>query len=239
VRLQQTLTTSLCVVLFACEEPSIPFGDQSGTSGRVNIAELQGTLHAELGTNWADFDRALGTITPWTGGHHQRRCTDMFACGLLLSKARVDIQANPESKIADYNNVGTYGTILMRLENRGDRPTGEYSLLPHPTEYYVVVRNAGPKAWQWAFVEKSKTTPPRVAGAWNKFNDCTPQHLPKNSTANFQTCHAPEPELVGIRTSSFLGLTDLGYSLAKAILAFAFEPPGWISCAYGCCTLGY
>ena len=239
MRLHQTLTASLCVVLFACKEPSIPFGDQSGTSGRLNPPELQGTLHAKLGTDWADFERALETIAPWTGGHEQKRCSDMFACGFLFSKVRVQIQANPESKLADFNKVGPYGTILMKLVNTGERPTGEYGLRPQPTEYYVVVKNTGPSAWQWALVEKGKSASQQV-GVWNRFNDCTPHHTPKKSIANFQPCHYPEPESMAIRTSSLFGLTDLGYSLTKAIqLAFAFESPGWISCAYGCCTLAY
>jgi len=236
VRLHQTLTTTICLVLFACNEPSIPFGDQSGTSGRVKPEELQGTLHAQLGTNWADFDRALGTIKPWTGGHEKKRCSDMFACGLGFSKVLVQIQANPESMSADYNNVGTYGTILMKLSNTGDRPTGQYGLRPHPIEYYVVVKHIDPSGWQWALVEKGGTAPPRV-GVWYPFHDCTPHHPPTKSVANFQTCHDPEP--VAIRTSSLLGVTELGYSLGKLILAFEFESPAWISCAYGCCTLTY
>ena len=148
----------------------------------------------------------------------------------------VAIQANPESRLADHNNVGRHGTILMKLENTGDRPSRVYSLRPR-TDYYVVVKQTGPTAWEWALVERGKTAPPTVS-TWSRFNDCTPHHQPKISVANFQTCHAPEPELPAIRKSSLLGLTDLGYSLAKAIqLAFAFESPGWISCAYGCCTL--
>jgi hypothetical protein len=233
VRAHQTLTTSLIIVLFACRAPSTPFGDQSGTSGRVKPEELQGALHAQLGTDWADFDRALATVTPWTGGHEQRRCSDMLACGLLFSKVRVQIQANPESMFADSTNVGVNGTILMKLVNTGKRPTGEYALQPYPMEYYVVVKHTAPSEWQWTLVEKGGIAPPRV-GAWNAFSDCTPHHVPKKSTANFQTCHDPEP--VAIQASSMLGLTELWSSLQKAIL-FAFESPAWISCAYGCCTL--
>ena len=233
MRLDQTLSMTLIVFLFACNNPSIPFGDQSGTSGRVKPAELQGALHAQLGTDWADFERALGTVTPWTGGHETRRCSDVFACGLLFSKVTVQIQANPESMFADSTNVGTNGTILMKLVNTGKRPTGQYDLQPYPIEYYVVVKHTEPSVWQWAFVEKGGIAPPRV-GAWNGFSDCRPHHAPKRSTANFQKCHDPEP--LAIRASSLFGLTELWYSLEKAI-EFAFESPAWISCAYGCCTL--
>ena len=125
--IKKTLTATLIVSLFACTEPSTPFGDQSGTSGRTKPAELQGTLHATLGTDWADFDRASSTVKPWTGGHEQRRCTDMFACGLLLSKVKVQIQANPESMFADSTDVGTYGTILMKLVNTGNRRTAAFA----------------------------------------------------------------------------------------------------------------
>lgn len=237
MRLHQTLTTSLFILLVACKEPSIPFGDQSGTSGRVNPQELQGTLHAQLGTDWADFDRALGTIRPWTGGHEQKRCSDMFACGLLLSKVPVQIQANPESMLADYDRVGTNGTILMKLVNTGERPTSQYGLRPRPMEYYVVVKHTGQSAWQWALVEKGGIAPPRV-GAWSRFNDCPNHHPPKKSTANFQTCNDPEPEPLAIQASSLFGLTQLAYSVTKAIhLALAWHPPAWISCAYGCCYL--
>lgn len=234
MRRHQTLATVLCVTLLGCNEPSIPFGDQSGTSGREKPEELQGRLHSQLGTDWTDFDRALATVNPWTGGHEQKRCSDMFACGLLFSKVLVQIQANPESKLADFNSVGPFGTILMKLVNTGDRPTGEYSLKPHPTEYYVVVKNAGSSAWQWALVEKGTSAEQQVGG-WNRFIDCPNHHPPKNSVANFQTCHAPEP---AIRTSSLFDVGAL-YALGKQILAFAFESPAWISCAYGCCTLAY
>ena len=236
MRLHQTLTVSLCLVLFACKEPSIPFGDQSGTSGRVNPQKLLGALEKELGTDWKDFDRALATVTPWTGGHKQRRCSDMFACGLLLSKDTVQIQANPESMFADYNKVGNYGTILMKLVNLGKRRTGKYGLRPN-MDYYVVVRTKAPTEWEWALVEKGTTGPPTMGG-WSRFNDCPPHNPPTKSVANFQRCDAPEPETMAIQHASLLGLADLGYSVAKAIqLAFAFESPGWISCAYGCCTL--
>jgi hypothetical protein len=160
----------------------------------------------------------------------------MFACGLLLSKDTVQIQANPESMLADYNKVGNYGTILMKLVNLGKRRTGKYGLRPN-MDYYVVVRTKAPTEWEWALVEKGTTGPPTMGG-WSRFNDCPPHNPPTKSVANFQTCDAPEPETLAIQHASLLGLTDLGYSVAKAIqLAFAFESPGWISCAYGCCTL--
>lgn len=236
MRVHPTLTTSLAVFLLACNDGGTPFGDQSGTSGRVKPEELLGALKAPLGSNWGDFDRALATVTPWTGGHRQKRCSDMFLCGLLLSKGVVEIQANPESMFANSTNVGTHGTILMKLVNTGKRPTGKYGLNPS-SEYYVVVKHAPPSAWQWAFVEKAGSAPPQV-GDWHGFNECKPNHEPKKSTARFQTCDDPEP--LELHKSSMLGLTKIWSSAAKAIqLAFELEPPGWISCAYGCCTLAY
>jgi len=235
VGIKKTLTATLIVSLFACTERSTPFGDQSGTSGRTKPAELQGTLHATLGTDWADFDRASSTVKPWTGGHEQRRCTDMFACGLLLSKVKVQIQANPESMFADSTDVGTYGTILMKLVNTGNRRTAAYDLNPSPVEYYVVVKHTEPSAWQWALVEKGGIAPPRVGG-WHDFSDCKPHHTSYRSTANFQRCKDAEPPAV--QHSSLFGLTEVWSAIAKAV-QLSFESPAWISCAYGCCTLLY
>jgi hypothetical protein len=237
VHLKETLTIVLVPILLACSEPSTPFGDQTGTSGRRNPPELQGALHAPLGTNWADFDRALSTVNPWTGGHEQKRCSDKFACGFLLSKVKVQIQANPESMFADSTNVGTNGTILIKLVNTGDRPTAKYDLNASPMEYYVVVKHTNPAAWQWAFVEKGGTAPPRVR-AWHDFNACEPHphDTPTKSVANFQRCGDPYPEAV--KRASFLALTEVWSSLTQA-LEFELEAPGWISCAYGCCTLLY
>jgi hypothetical protein len=202
----------------------------------VNPEELQGTLHSQLGTDWKDFDRALETVKPWTGGHKKRRCTDMFACGFGFSKDTVEVQANPESMYADSVNVGTYGTILMKLVNIGKRPTSQYALQPHPIEYYLVVKHTDPTSWQWALVERGGIAPPRV-GAWNEFSDCRPHHEQKKSYANYQDCD-DDLKHSAIRTSSLFEFTEF-HSLGKAILAFAFESPAWISCAYGCCTLAY
>lgn len=237
MRPQHALTAGLIVCLFACSEESIPFGDQSGMSGRVNPKELLGALHATLGENWSDFDRALATVDPWTGGHKQRRCTNMLACGLGFSKDTVEIQANPESMFVNSTTVGTYGTILMKLANKGKRPTGEYGLNPPPSVYYVVVKSTAPKTYQWALVETGGIAPARLAGGWQPFNECEPPHIPKKSTANFQKCHDPEPSQ--LQRASLSDFAGFGSSLiGSAIqLLFALESPAWISCAYGCCTL--
>lgn len=237
MRLNQIPVATLIVLLWACDDGGTPFGDQSGTSGRVKPEELYGALRAPLGKDWADFERALGTVTPWTGGYEQKRCSDMFACGFLFSKVLVQIQANPEARYADSTNVGTHGTILMKLVNTGKRPTDDYALNPLPSEYYVVVKGE-PSLWQWALVEKGATPEPRVIGNWNSFSPCPKHYAPTGSYAKFKDCNDPEPS--GVKKSSMLALFGLWHSLSNTIqVAFLAESPAWISCAYGCCTLAY
>ena len=235
MRLHQTAMATLMVFLLACNDAGTPFGDQSGTSGRLKPPQLYGALNAPLGTDWADFERALVTVTPWTGGWEQKRCSDMFLCGAGFSKVLVLIQANPEAVFADSANVGTNGTILMKLVNTGKRRTAKYDLNPS-SEYYVVVRREA-SAWQWVFVEKAASAQPRVVGDWNAFSPCEPLHpVPKTSYAKFQDCS--DHESSGVKKSSMFGVTGLWNSLTNAIqLQLLAESPGWISCAYGCCTL--
>jgi hypothetical protein len=239
VRLHQTLMATLMVFLLACDDSGTPFGDQSGTSGRVKPPELHGALHASLGSDWTDFERALATVTPWTGGWEQKRCSNMLLCGLSFSKVPVRLQANPEAKDADSTNVGTHGTILMKLVNTGNRPTAKYDLNPSPSEYYVVVRRSDPPAWQWALVEKAGgSAQPRVVGDWKAFSPCVPKHpVPTVSSARFRDCG--DKELSGVKKSSMFGLAGVSHSLSAIQFALFAEAPGWISCAYGCCTLAY
>jgi hypothetical protein len=226
----------LVALVSACAEKSTPFGDQTGIPNPTRPAELQGTLHGALGADWSDFDRALATVAPWTGGHIQKRCTDAFACGLLLSKEDVQIQANPQSTFADYTSVGNYGTILFKLENTGGRPTADLHLGPAPAVYYIIVRTGGSKNWEWALVKTAPSEVNSVVGDWRPFLDCAPHHKPNRATANFQTCHKPEP--TSLRQASLLNLAGFWHVTASAFnLLFAIDPPAWISCAYGCCTV--
>lgn len=236
MRFPNALATSLALALLACNEVSTPFGDQSGTSGRVKPPELQGALQAELGSDWKDFDRALATINPWTGGHQQNRCSDALLCGLGFSKVPVRIQANPEANYADSTNVGTFGTILMKIVNVGKRRTEGYDLAPSPLEYYVVVKHTDPARWEWRLVETGGISPARLVGGWQPFHNCEHVYVPKKSSANFQRCSDPEPD--PLKKAGLFDLTTVSHTLAQGMQSlFGLESPGWISCAYGCCTL--
>lgn len=191
----------------------------------------------------AELESVVGTVK-WIGGHSVRRCSTMFLCGFGASKVDVYIEANEEARLADYVNVGKEGTALIRVTNQGEKTTGMFNIKPHPFVYIVTVYSTGPDSAKWYLLETfpGQTGQPPVADS-GSFKGCHKQNhpVPAVSYATFQRCSTkPNTAMERASVLSFSAIEEL-LSGFVSTLAFdsSLESPGWISCAYGCCTMTY
>jgi hypothetical protein len=244
-----TAVVSLLVVACNGENRPIPAVGPPRTLPPNNGTEaLKGALPGKIGEiSAAQFKAVIRDLEPWDGGNDADRCTDTFLCGLGFSKVPVSIKPAFDAVNANFVNVGTNGTVLLRLKNDGDKKTGglgRYELEPHKT-YYVVVKSDGDKKARWDLIpfEDTQTDPPKTAEkGGGSFHSC--EHKPYDkSEAAFYTCEGSEKAHKG--TASSTKQSALGdFGMIGALMHFAaFAPsflrqsPGWVSCAFGCCTL--
>ena len=251
MRRHVAVTAVVVLLVVACNGENTPIPDRGPPRAlppNDGKQPLQGALSDPIGTITADnFRAAIHNITSWDGGSIGHRCTENPVCDLGFSKQPVSIEPAFDAANANFINVGTNGTILLRLRNLGSKKTGGrglYHLEPGKTYYVVVTSSSGGKAnWQIVHFEDKHGEPPTPSGDKGSFHSC--QHNPANiSKAAFYSCEdSPYREAAGTASSSKkASMVDLGMLGAlmhfNALeLSFLDQAPGWVSCAFGCCTL--
>jgi hypothetical protein len=186
----------------------------------------------------ADFQSALGKITSWNGGHEQKRCTDMPLCGLGFSRVPVTLEPAIDAPDADSNDVGQNGTILVRIRNNGDRKTGGYALyeLQPKQDYYFVVHSSkdGPR-WQLVPFTMGDTKKPEALMS-GVFTGCGHYPPPPRASAAFYTCDESRKQAGQASLLDFSAFNVVAHF--SHLAQFFDQSPAWVSCVFGCCTLG-
>ncbi|HMH24961.1 MAG TPA: hypothetical protein VK542_00090 [Gemmatimonadaceae bacterium] len=251
MRRHVAVTAVVALLVVACNGENTPIPDRGPpralppNNGRE---PLKGALPKPIGEITAsEFQAVIDGIGSWVGGTTTDRCTDAPLCGLGFSKVPVSIQPAFDAANANPNNVGIKGTILLQLKNLGDKNAGglsRYKLKKHET-YYVVVKSLGngQAGWEIVHFEDNHGEPPKPSGDSGSFHSC--QHNPATSSmAAFYSCdNSPNRGASRIASSSKkASMVDLGMLGALMhfnafSLTFLEQAPGWVSCAFGCCTL--
>jgi hypothetical protein len=249
MRRHVAVTAVVALLVIACtgeNRPITPTGTPGGLPPNDGKQPLQGALSDPIGSiTAANFRSAIHNIASWNGGSIADRCTDAPLCGLGSSKVPVSIEPAFDAGNANFINVGTKGTILLRLKNLGSRKTGGlglYHLEPGKTYYVVVSSSSGGKAsWEIVPFEEAQIENPSHGKDSGSFNSC--HHDPATkSEAGFYTCRGA-PKYVGDTLSSSKKAAIADFGMIGAIVHFAQfqsfldQAPGWVSCAFGCCTL--
>jgi hypothetical protein len=249
MRRHVAVTAVVALLVVACNgenRPISPTGNPGVLPPNDGKQPLQGALSDPVGAITADnFRGAIHNIASWNGGNIADRCTDAPVCGFGFSKVPVSIEPAFDAANANFVNVGTNGTILLRLKNLGSRKTGSfgmYHLEPGKT-YYVVVSSSteGKANWEIVPFEETQTEKPSRGRDTGSFNDC--HHDPaKKSEAAFYTCRGSEEHgadtLAGSKKAAMADFWMIGAIVHLAEFQFFLDQaPGWVSCAFGCCTL--
>jgi len=250
MRRHVAVTAVVALLIIACNGENTPIPDRGHPAAlppNDGKQPLQGALSDPIGTITADnFRYAIHNIPSWDGGSIAHRCTENPVCDLGFSKQPVSIEPAFDAANANFINVGTKGTILLRLKNLGTKKTGGlglYHLEPGKTYYAVVSSSSGGKAtWEIVPFEESQTENPIHGKDSGSFNGC--HHDPaKKSEAAFYTCHGSEghaaDSLSGPKKAAMADFGMIGaiVHFAEFQLSFLDQAPGWVSCAFGCCTL--
>ena len=251
MRRHVAVTAVVALLVVACNSENTPIPDRGPpralppNNGRE---PLKGALPKPIGEISArEFQAVIDGIGSWVGGTATDRCTDVPLCGFGLSKVPVSIQPPFDAANANFDNVGVNGTILLQLKNLGDKNAGglsRYKLKAHQT-YYVVVRSLGngQAGWEIVHFEDKQAEMPTHSTDVGSFHSC--QHDPAtSSTAAFYSCE-DSPSRSGSATASSskkASMLDLGMfgalmHFTTFELSFLDQAPGWVSCAFGCCTL--
>jgi hypothetical protein len=248
------LTAAVAFVLVACESENrpIPGAGDGGNPPTNNAKEpLEGGLPKPLGTvTAAEFRTAVMNIPSWRGGATAKRCTDAPLCGLSFSKVPVTIEPAFDAVNANFANVGVNGTILLRMKNVGGRRTTRnfagYELEPG-VFYYVVVSSADGQTGRWDLLPFDLANPkdPGTSSQYGPFHDCDHYQKRRWSKAGFYTCadaqKQPDEKPASLQKASLavFGMAGLSTLAHVAVAAFSLfdQATGWVSCAFGCCTL--
>jgi hypothetical protein len=251
MRRHVAVTAVVALLVVACNGENTPIPDRGPpqalppNNGRD---PLNGALPKPIGEISAtEFQAVLDGIGSWVGGTTTRRCTDAPLCWVGFSKVPVSIQPTFDAANANSDNVGVKGTILLQLKNLGDKNAGglsRYKLKAHET-YYVVVRSVGngQAAWELVHFEDGQHEAPKHSEDTGSFHSCQHNRAP-SSMAGFYSCEdSPYRGAAGTASSSKkASMVDLGTLGAITHinafgLSFLQQAPGWVSCAFGCCTL--
>lgn len=251
MRRHVAVTAVLALLVAACNGKNTPIPDRGPpqalppNNGRE---PLKGALPKPIGEISAtEFQAVIDGIGSWVGGTAADRCTDAPLCGFGFSKVRVSIQPPFDAANANFENVGVNGTILLQLKNLGDKNAGglsRYKLKAHQT-YYVVVKSLGngQAGWEIVHFEDKQAEMPKHSTDVGSFHSCRHDPAP-SSMAAFYSCD-DSPYRGGAGTTSRpkkASLLDLGMlgvltHFDALELSFLEQAPGWVSCAFGCCTL--
>jgi hypothetical protein len=175
----------------------------------------------------AEFD-AVANSVQWVGGHVASRCADP-ACALRVP---VEIEANADGRFTDSTNTGANGTLLARVTNTGDSQTAIYHFRPAPYTYFFLVRKPVRSSPGWILLERQPGHAPDSVAA-GPFEGCFDHPPATVSLADFRACGSGVPMAHTIAREPAPGPAVSAEGL------FSAEAPGWISCAYGCCTMAY
>ena len=206
---------------------------------------LEGALPQGMGKiDATQFRAAVANIKSWNGGGKGKRCTPPWGCGAGFSKEPVTIEPAHDAANAAFTNVGSNGSIVLRLKNVGKKKTGGWGLyeLEPGITYYVVVSSANGTTGRWDLVPfaDNQTTQP-VSIQTGNFKSCDHGSSPPASSAAFYGCDEAK-KYAGDSTSlvktASLGVFELAADAFQLVLVSIFDQaPAWVSCAYGCCTL--
>ena len=201
------------------------------------------------GKDLYDFVVAL----PRGDGMIANRSCNKLNPGCLFSggHVQVGIQAAADAKWLNDRNAGVNGTIAAVVENKGKYKTTRYGFEPSdPSEkhlyVFIVFRKnvtSGAKYVLEDIVTQGAAHSHNTVLTGN-FILCNHDTWWERSAAAFQSCTGKMSRgTVGSSGIITFGLDLLSVPRAivantSAMVAYADDPPGWISCAAGCCTMG-
>jgi hypothetical protein len=250
MRRHVAVTAMVALLVIGCNGENTPIPDRGPPRAlppNNGKESLRGVLPKPIGLISAtEFQSVLDGIGSWVGGTKADRCTGAFLCGFGFSKVPVSIQPTFDAANANSNNVGANGTVLLQLKNLGHKETGGLGVyqLEAGKTYYVVVSSSGAGKARWDFVpfETGQTGKPTHSTGGGAFHSCGHKSA-KKSEAAFYSCKGSEGHDADA-TSNFTKAAMDDFGVIGALIhftelqqSFLEQAPGWVSCAFGCCTL--
>lgn len=212
--------------------------------------DLPATLSSMSGQDLWDFVKNMKRGGGMTAG---RPCQNFFSCKLLGKKTNVEIVASQDARFQDALNAGVNGTIVAIAENKGNYATVRYDFKPNDANtrhvYAFVVYNktatTGP-TYVLTEITKADGVYSHTERPADTFTLCNHAKEWDASTAAFQTCNGTMSRGTVSHSLVLMGMGDFGlprlYLKSVALLASLLyaedDPPGWITCGAGCCTMG-